>query len=398
MPDFHINYVPTFTLLQKDTLAAMEERLLQASTRIPIGVLIPALFSDLASSAMAHIIEELSQMQFIQRVYISLDRANAEDFHRAKEIVALLGDKGRLLWNDNPEVQGVIKRINELLPLGPRGKGRAVWTALGYILAKEEVAVLAFHDADILTYDRSFMVRLLYSVVHLRYQFAKGFYARYGDRLYGRVVRLFYFPFVRSLREILGNLDFLEYMADFRYPLAGEFAMFTSIAREMQFPSDWGIEVGILSEVYRLIRVPRICQVELTNRYDHKHQELGGNSQLGLQKMVADIARTFFAQISSQGIVLSREFFRTLKLTYLTHARNIVGVYEAFAEMHDLNAYDLHREFTAVETFANALDTAFDDFHQYPFGAPLIPDWRRIEVAIDGIMQELTTALDNSAP
>ncbi|MBE9168061.1 glucosyl-3-phosphoglycerate synthase [Pleurocapsales cyanobacterium LEGE 06147] len=395
MSDFHLNYVPTFTLLQKNSLASLEARLLQASARIPVGVVIPALYSDLASPAMKHIIEELAQMEFIQRVYISLDRADEQDFRQARAIVAPLAEKSCLLWNDNPQVQEVIQKIDNLLPLGPRGKGRAVWTALGYILTKKEVAVLAFHDADILTYDRSFLVRLLYTVVQLRYQFAKGFYARYDDRLFGRVVRLFYFPFVRSLREILGNLDFLEYMADFRYPLAGEFAMFTSLAREMQFPSDWGIEVGILSEVYRLVRVPRICQVELTGRYDHKHQQLGTENQPGLQKMVADIARTFFAQISAQGTVLSYEFFRALKLTYITHARSAVVVYEALAEMHDLTAYDLHRELTAVETFAHALDRAFDDFHQYLFGSPLIPEWRRIEVALDGIMEELTEALDN---
>jgi glucosyl-3-phosphoglycerate synthase len=395
MPDFHINYVPTFTLLHKKALASMEARLLEASEQIPIGVVIPALYSDLSSAAMANIIKELSQMDFIKRVYISLDRANLEDFHYSKEIVAPLKEKGCLLWNDNPQVQQVIQKIDELLPIGPRGKGRAVWTALGYILAKKEVSVLAFHDADILTYDRAFMVRLLYTVVQQRYQFAKGFYARYDDRLFGRVVRLFYFPLVRSMREILGNLDFLDYMADFRYPLAGEFAMFTSIAREMQFPSDWGIEVGILSEIYRLVRVPRICQVELTDRYDHKHQQLGSDTQPGLQKMVADIARTFFAQLASQGIVLSQEFFRTLKLTYLTHARSAVVVYEAFAEMHDLNAYDLHRELTAVESFANALDNALEDFQEYSFGAPFIPDWRRIEVAIEGIMDELTEALED---
>jgi glucosyl-3-phosphoglycerate synthase len=395
MPDFHINYVPTFTLLHKEALVTMEDRLQEASERIPIGVVIPALYSDLSSAAMANIIKELSQMKFIKRVYISLDRAEREDFEQAKQIVAPLQDKSCLLWNDNPQVQQVIKKIDELLPIGPRGKGRAVWTALGYILAKQEVSVLAFHDADILTYDRTFMVRLLYAVVQSRYQFAKGFYARYGDRLFGRVVRLFYFPFVRSLREILGNIDFLDYMADFRYPLAGEFAMFTSIAREMQFPSDWGIEVGILSEIYRLVRVPRICQVELTDRYDHKHQQLGSDKQPGLQKMVADIARTFFAQLSAQGVVLSQETFRTLKLTYLTHARSSVLVYESFAEMHNLTQYDLHRELTAVESFANALDKALEDFQQYSFGAPFIPDWRRIEVAIEGIMDELTEALDN---
>jgi glucosyl-3-phosphoglycerate synthase len=121
-------------------------------------------------------------------------------------------------------------------------------------------------------------------VVHLRYQFSKGFYVRYSDRLHGRVTRLFYFPFVKALRDILGKLDFLEYMSDFRYPLSGEFATFTSIANDLLFPSDWGIEVGILAEMYRITRPHRICQVEITARYDHKHQDLGDDASAGLQK------------------------------------------------------------------------------------------------------------------
>ena len=156
-----------------------------------------------------------------------------------------------------------------------------MWTALGYALGKSEVSVLAFHDADIVTYDRGFLLRLLYPVVHLRYQFAKGFYVRYSDRLHGRVARLFYFPFVKALRDIIGKIDFLEYMADFRYPLSGEFATFATIAYDLLFPSDWGIEVGILAEMYRITRPHRICQVEITSRYDHKHQEAGEEPKHG---------------------------------------------------------------------------------------------------------------------
>jgi glucosyl-3-phosphoglycerate synthase len=62
------------------------------------------------------------------------------------------------------------------------------------------------------------------------------------------VVRWFYFPLIKALRDILGKLDFLEYMSDFRYPLSGEFATFTSLANDLVFPSDWGIEVGILAD------------------------------------------------------------------------------------------------------------------------------------------------------
>lgn len=395
MADFQQNVVPTFTRLPAEDLARMEKSILRASRRAPIGVIIPALFSDLSSPAMLNIITQLAGMNFVKRVYISLDRGTEEEFQRAREIVRPLGDRGVLLWNDSPAVQAVIEKIGQAVPLGARGKGRAVWTALGYALGKAEVSVLAFHDADILTYDRGFLLRLLYPVVHLRYQFAKGFYARYSDRLHGRVSRLFYFPFVKALRDILGKPDFLEYMADFRYPLSGEFATFTSIANDLLFPSDWGIEVGILAEMYRITRPHRICQVEITDRYDHKHQELGEDASAGLQKMVSDIARTFFTRLSAGGSILTQDFLRTLKHTYLANARGYVRIYEACAEMNGLPKFDRHQELGAIELFARALDKAFAEYQDHLFGSPLIPEWRRIEVALEGVLPELVQAFEH---
>ena len=258
MADFQQNVVPTFTRLVDEDLGRMEKKILVAARRTPIGVIIPTLFNDLSSPAMQNIIQELAAMNFVKRIYISLETSSEEEFQRAREIIQPIKDRGMLLWNGAPAVQSVLEKINQAVPLGALGKGRAVWTALGYALGKSEVSVLAFHDADIVTYDRSLLLRLLYPVVHLRYQFAKGFYARYSDRLHGRVVRLFYFPFVKALRDIIGKIDFLEYMADFRYPLSGEFVTFASIAYDLLFPSDWGIEVGIRRNVSKHPTAPHL--------------------------------------------------------------------------------------------------------------------------------------------
>jgi glucosyl-3-phosphoglycerate synthase len=390
MADFQQNVVPTFTRLVDENLGRMEKSILRAARRAPIGVIIPALFNDLSSPAMQHIIQELAGMNFVKRIYISLSRSSEEEFQRGREMIEPIKDHGVLLWNDAPVVQSVLEKINQAVPLGARGKGRAVWTALGYALGKKEVSVLAFHDADIVTYDRGFLLRLLYPVVHLRYQFAKGFYVRYSDRLHGRVARLFYFPFVKALRDIIGKTDFLEYMADFRYPLSGEFATFATIAYELLFPSDWGIEVGILAEVYRITRPHRICQVEITSRYDHKHQEAGE-----LLKMVSDIARTFFTHLASGGSVLTQDFLRTLKHTYLANARGYVRIYESYAEMNSLQKFDRHQELGLIEVFAGALDIAFGEYQNHRFGSSTIQDWRRIEVARDGILPELVNAFEN---
>ena len=189
MADFQQNVVPTFTRLVDEDLGRMEKNIVRAARRAPIGVIIPALFNDLSSPAMEHIIQELARMNFVKRIYISLAHSSEEEFHRGTEIIQPIRDHGVLLWNEAPAVQSVLEKINQAVPLGALGKGRAVWTALGYALGKSEVSVLAFHDADVVTYDRGFLLRLLYPVVHLRYQFAKGFYVRYSDRLHGRVAR-----------------------------------------------------------------------------------------------------------------------------------------------------------------------------------------------------------------
>ncbi len=47
MADFHYNVVPTFSLLTGMDVSRMEQKILCTSKKIPVGVLIPALFRDL---------------------------------------------------------------------------------------------------------------------------------------------------------------------------------------------------------------------------------------------------------------------------------------------------------------------------------------------------------------
>lgn len=395
MADFHFNVVPTFSLLTGVDVSKMEKKILRTCERIPVGVLIPALFRDLSGDAMKRIIEVLAEADFIKRVYIALDQADEGEFKKAGEIIAPLKEKASLIWNDSPELRKVIAMIEEQLPLGPRGKGRAVWTALGYIIGKNEVSAIAFHDADIVTYSKDFLTRLIFPVMNLSFQFSKGYYIRYKTKFYGRVTRLFYFPLVRTLKDILGTTEFLDYLGDFRYPLSGEFATFVSQARMLRFPSDWGIEVGLLSEIYRIVRVSQVCQVELVERYDHKHQEVGAGLDKGLNKMATDIARTFFSHLSSNGVILTNDMLTTIRLTYLKHARESVGIYESYAKIYrGTVSFDFHEELSIVESFAQTIEAASLDFHKHAYGSPMIPAWKRVEAAIEGIMDKLTEAVE----
>ena len=70
-------------------------------------------------------------------------------------------------------------------------------------------------NADYFTTDyRELLARLCYPTANpnLNYEFAKGYYSRVSDRLYGRVTRLFMTPILRAMKSILGSLPLLEYL------------------------------------------------------------------------------------------------------------------------------------------------------------------------------------------
>jgi len=59
----------------------------------------------------------------------------------------------------------------------------------------------------------------------------------------------------------------------------------------------------VLTEVYRNCSLKRICQVELSDNYDHKHQDLSAeDATRGLHRMVVDIASSLIRNLASYGV------------------------------------------------------------------------------------------------
>jgi glucosyl-3-phosphoglycerate synthase len=265
------------------------------------------------------------------------------------------------------------------------------------VLAADEVESVALHDCDIVTYSRELLARLIYPVANpsFNYSFCKGYYARVANNsLGGRVSRLFVTPLLRSLTKVCGYSDFLNYMDSFRYPLAGEFSMRAYVIDDLLIPSDWGLEVGILSEMNRNYATNRICQVDIADVYDHKHQDLSQDDPgAGLSKMSSDIAKAMFRKLAAKGEVFTTEKFRTLKATYYRVALDFIDTYRNDAVMNGFE-YDRHAEEAAVEVFARNIIQAGDLFLDRPMQKPFIPSWARVESAIPDIFKRLTEAVE----
>jgi glucosyl-3-phosphoglycerate synthase len=399
MADFYQNGTVTtlHNLAQRDP-ENMAAELLEFSKTRSLGLILPSLFSELEGKALPDIIGKIKDVKYLSEIVIGLDRADLAQYRHALSFFGQLPQHHRVLWNDGPRLQAIDKKLQKL-GLAPKelGKGRNVWYCMGYILASGKAESIALHDCDILTYEKELLDRLLYPVANplFNYEFSKGFYARVaGGKINGRVSRLLVTPLIKALKKTVGHCDYLEYMDSFLYPLAGEFSFRRDVLSDIRIPSDWGLEIGVLSEMYRNYSPNRLCQVDIAATYDHKHQDLSlDNTAGGLSKMSIDISKAFIRKLATQGETFSAEKFRTLKATYYRIALDYVETYRNDAMMNGLEL-DIHNEEKAVEMFAENILTAGNTFLENPMETPFIPSWNRVVSAIPDILSQLKTAVE----
>jgi glucosyl-3-phosphoglycerate synthase len=276
-----------------------------------------------------------------------------------------------------------------------QGKGKNVWSSIGYLIGCQDSAVMAIHDCDILTYTNELLARLIYPVANptFPYQVAKGYYARIGDdKLNGRVTRLLVSPLLIALKRVVGDRDFLDYLRSFRYPLSGEFAMRTNILPDLRIPSDWGLEIGVLSEAWRNLAPKAVCQVEIADAYDHKHQSLSAeDAATGLNRMSTDICKAIFRKLAADGTVFTTNVFRTLKATYYRSALDLLEAYYSDAQMNGLNV-DRHSEEASIEMFAENIMRAGQTFLDNPHETPFIATWNRVHAADPDFIRDMQAA------
>ena len=379
-------------------MESLEAELVELGKTTPMTLILPCLFSELEGSALANIVEELTKVEYLDQIIIGLDRASEVQFEYAKKYFSRLPQHHRILWNDGDRLQSVHQILKqEGLAPSARGKGYNVWYCMGYFLSCNNSRIVALHDCDILTYEKGLLAKLLYPLANpaFRFQFCKGYYYRQANNtLNGRVMRLLVTPLLRSLKKMFADDPFLEYLDTFRYPLSGEFAMTSDVVNTVRIPYDWGLEIGVLYDVYRNYNLNQICQADIANAYDHKHQDLSvGNKEQGLSKMSIDICKAIFRKMAANGQVLSQESFRSLKACYYRTALDYIGRYQSDAIMNGL-ILDRHSEEQAAEMFAQSIIEAGNAFLQNPNMAPVIPSWNRVISADSEILQKIHDAVE----
>ena len=398
MGDFSQNgIVSTLHDFGTKSTTEIEKDLLNFSKERKMELILPCLYSELEGSALPNIVDQISKTKYLNHVIIGLDKASESQAKKAWKFFKKINVPFTILWNDGPKLKKLDSELKKKnLAPNQMGKGRNVWYCIGMCIARDTARSVALHDCDIKTYDRRMLAKLFYPVVNplFNFEFCKGYYPRIANnKMNGRVARLLVGPLLTALEKTIGQSDYLNFMKSFKYPLAGEFSFRRNVLPELRISSDWGIEVGILSEMQRSFSPNNICQVDLADTYDHKHQDLSIDDETkGLSKMSIDIIKTFIKKLATQGNSFSRETFRSLKATYYRSALDLIDIYRSDAEMNGLK-FDSHKEEEAVELFAVNIMKAGEAFYINPMDTPFIPTWSRVKSAIPDFLVRLNEAV-----
>ena len=395
MSDFaQTGLISTFQQLNQAHAPRIEHELGALAKARPITLVLPCHGKDLHGPGLAHIVRELEEAAFLREVIVSLNDLDGTDYSFAENLFAAFKSKVRILWNDGPELRdhwravlassaagGNHARGNDETPL-PSGKGFNLWAAIGIVCAERQSEVIVVQDCDVLSFRRSTLARLCYPCVapQLDYGFSKMYYSRATDRLYGRVSRLFLAPLLQTIVRVCGHDPLIDFLLSFRYPLAGEFALKQDLAAQVSVESGWGVEIGLICDVFRVTDARHVCQVDGGSDHDHRHhQELEV-----LARMAKQIAATLLAHFVREGVRVDKEFLSAVAANYRREAALALKRSAELALMTGLER-DGAAEAQMIDVFAHDLE------HPAETGQATLRSWAELlrDPASRGILQSI---------
>ena len=122
-----------------------------------VALILPCLISEFDGPALPRMVEQLGELDWLGRVIVGVDGADSNSFEAARTLITQLPQATTTVWNDDDAMKAFDQKLG--IAAGS-GKGRNLWRCVGVAAGFEEVDTIVVHDADISTYESSFVARL----------------------------------------------------------------------------------------------------------------------------------------------------------------------------------------------------------------------------------------------
>ena len=188
--------------------------------------------------------------------------------------------------------EALVVQQDELMPeYGPAlGKGDAMWRAQSILTGE----IIVYQDGDLADYAARHALGVIGPL--LKYpaiSFVKGTYRRHlrskGTVVKdggGRVSTLTARPLLKA---------FYPQLHEFRQPLSGEAAIRRSLLEQLPIVTGYGIEIGMLIDVYQQAGIGAMAEVDLQERHN-EHQTLQA-----LEGMAETVTQTILSRLHKAG-------------------------------------------------------------------------------------------------
>ncbi len=265
-----------------------KQQLLQAKKQrgISISVVIPA----------------LNEAKTIGSIVSGIHQKMVEEVAIVDEIVVMDG-----FSNDSTvsEACRAGASVHNLDSAGPKvncaGKGAALWKSQ-FITTGD---ILIFIDSDILDFNERFICGLLGPLLlYDEFEFVKSFYKRpllLGSGVYenqgGRVTEILVRPLLSA---------FVPQLAFFHQPLSGEYAITRSLMETLPVFSGYGVEIGLLLDIYFSRGLDGVAQVDMGQRW-HRNRTVAE-----LSKMSFSLLKVISERLQKYGLASWESFSEKL--------------------------------------------------------------------------------------
>jgi glucosyl-3-phosphoglycerate synthase len=114
MADFsQTGVVTTLHRLKTNSVERIELDLERFSRTSPIGLVLPALYSEFETPAMQGIVPELRKVKYLERIIVAVGKASREQYQRARSFFSNFYTPVTCLWVESPRITDLLKLLEE---------------------------------------------------------------------------------------------------------------------------------------------------------------------------------------------------------------------------------------------------------------------------------------------